>query len=96
VVNDLLIDRAAMQLCRPDLAALPDYDDEKRQRRGRPYWFQRIVWDCQTAARGRAHVVAYLSSDGYYGPIYDEAVYLESYAESFPKLLAEALATREV
>ena len=88
------IERAAMQLGRPDLADLPDYSEPAKQKPGRPYWFRRIVWDCEAAARRRADIAA--CPYDYYddGPRYD-AAYLESYAEWFSKLLAEALATRE-
>jgi hypothetical protein len=42
------IDRAAIQLCAPDLANLPDYAEAKPGRpSGSPDWFRRIVWDCQ-------------------------------------------------
>jgi hypothetical protein len=87
------IDRAAMRLCSPDLADLP-YPHIDKKRPGRPDWFQRIVWDCQAAARRRAEIAACQYDFYDDGPRYD-AAYLESYAEWLPKLLAEALATRE-
>jgi hypothetical protein len=52
------IERAAMQLCRPDLADLPDYSEPAKRKPGRPYWFRRIVWDCEAAARRRAEIAA--------------------------------------
>jgi len=91
---------AMQQLCRPylDLAKLPwGQIDKRKDPPGRPYWFQRIVWDCEAAARRHAHVAGWLhcdDDDEYDGPVYT-AAYLESYAEWFPKLLAEALAARE-
>jgi hypothetical protein len=90
------IDRAAIQLCEPGLANLPDYAEAKSGRpSGRPDWFRRIVWDCQAEARRRAGVRAcsYIP-DPEYDAAYDAAC-LKSYSEWFPKLLAEALATRE-
>jgi hypothetical protein len=70
------IDYATMRLCRPDLADLP-YPQSDKKRPGRPYWFQRIVWDCQAAARIRAGVRPCLYIPD---PEYDAAS-LESYPE---------------
>jgi c-di-GMP phosphodiesterase len=86
--------RETIRLCAPDLAGLP-YPQSDKKRPGRPYSFQRIVWDCEAAARRRAGVrrCSYVP-DPDYDAAYDAAC-LESYAEWFPKLLAEALATRE-
>jgi hypothetical protein len=83
-------DRAAIRLHRPDLANLP-WPQIEQGKPGRPYWFQRIVWDCQAAARRRADGAANLHDDG---PAYD-AAYIDSYAEAFPRLLAEALAKHD-
>jgi hypothetical protein len=87
------IDRSAMKLCEPDLTDLPHPQIDKRTP-GRPDWFQRIVWDCQAAARRCAEIAAYPYDFYDDGPGYD-AAYLVSYAEWLPKLLAKALATRE-
>ena len=77
--------RAALRLYRPDLANLRWVPIEPGEP-GRPDWFQRIVWDCEAAARDYAHEEACLESDG---PAYN-AAYIESYAEAFPILLKKA------
>jgi hypothetical protein len=83
-------ERAAIQLHRPDLANLP-WPQIEQAKPSRPYWFQRIVWDCQADARRHAHGAANRHDDG---PSYD-AAYIDSYAEAFPRLLAKALAKHD-
>jgi hypothetical protein len=104
------IERAAMRLCQVDnYYDLPNYTEVTARgvvKPGRPAtkpdWLWRIICDCQNAARLYAYEAAERWADGsqanciFYseGPLYD-ADYLKAYAERFPKLLAEALATRE-
>jgi hypothetical protein len=53
-----------------------------------PYWFKRIVWDSERAARRHAY-----QAGGYYDQDPEsDAAFLGACAEWFPKLLAEALA----
>jgi hypothetical protein len=104
------IECAAMRLCQVDyFDDLPNWTEvmpsgvtKPGRPATKPYWLQRIIWDCENAARLHAYEAAERWDDGsqahciFYseGPLYD-ADYLEAYAEWFPKLLAEALATRE-